>query len=157
VAAGRVLGGVSGGATLGLALLAAGAPIRAAVLHEPAAGSLVPGLLDAVAEAHRTGGVSGFARALYGNSWSRAVAPLDDEAVARDLSMFRAFEPRAAADVAVPVVLTVGARSPAIRHEVARVLGDRFGYEIRVLDGCGHAAHLEAPDEFAALLAEAAQ
>ena len=40
--AGAVVAGVSGGATLGLALAAAGVP-AAAVLHEPAVGSLLPG------------------------------------------------------------------------------------------------------------------
>src|SRR6187431_2725648 len=39
--------GVSGGATLGLAL-AGMRPLAGAVLHEPAVGSLVPGLLDHV-------------------------------------------------------------------------------------------------------------
>src|SRR6185437_7534407 len=58
--AGAVVGGVSGGATLGLALAAAGVPMTAAVLHEPAAGSLYPGLLDAVRAAYQAGGVAGF-------------------------------------------------------------------------------------------------
>src|ERR1700754_4648389 len=43
--AGAVVAGVSGGATLGLALAAAGVP-AAAILHDPAVFSLRPGLLD---------------------------------------------------------------------------------------------------------------
>ena len=48
VCQGAIVAGVSGGATLGLALAAAGVPMRAALLHEPAVGSLYPGLLDQV-------------------------------------------------------------------------------------------------------------
>ena len=61
---GAVVVGVSGGATLGLAL-ASDRVVAGAVLHEPAVGSLVPGLLDHVVAGFTTGGVPGFgARAL---------------------------------------------------------------------------------------------
>jgi pimeloyl-ACP methyl ester carboxylesterase len=40
---GALVVGVSGGATLGLELAARGAGFRAAILHEPAVGSLLPG------------------------------------------------------------------------------------------------------------------
>ena len=150
--AGRLVAGVSGGATLGLALLAAGADIRGAVLHEPAAGSLAPGLLDAVAAAYRTGGVRGFARTLYGASWHEDHSPEDPRAVGRDLAMFRGFEPAPRLDPTVRAVLTVGELSPPIRHEVVERLAQTFGYKVQVVPGCGHAAHLDAPDAWAAIL-----
>jgi pimeloyl-ACP methyl ester carboxylesterase len=155
---GAVVAGVSGGATLGLALAAAGVPIRGAVLHEPAAGSLYPGLLDAVRAAYRAGGVEGFAAALYGPAWTQAQAPEDPGAVARDLAMFTSFEPAApaapvaAAHCAGQVVLTVGERSPRARHESVRRLAKKFGFPVRELPGAGHAVHLDHPEVFAAAI-----
>ncbi|WP_026239583.1 alpha/beta fold hydrolase [Parafrankia discariae] len=154
--AGRVLGGVSGGATLGLAMLAAGVPMAAAVLHEPAVGSLVPGLLGPVAEAFTTGGVVAFGQRLYGPRWNVGHAPSDLTMVERDLAMFLAFEPGPPPAGAPPVLVTVGAQSPPVRHRAAAALRARFGLPVRVLPGCGHAVHLEAPELFAALLAETA-
>ncbi|WP_243407819.1 alpha/beta fold hydrolase [Frankia canadensis] len=152
---GAVYGGVSGGATLGLALLAAGAPLAGAVLHEPAVGSLLPGLLAPVAAAYAEGGVEAFGRALYGPAWTPAEAPPDPAAVDRDLSMFLEFEPLPLPARRGPVVVTVGATSPPVRHRAARLLHERFGLTVRVLPDCGHAAHLEAPAAFAHLLADA--
>jgi len=151
-----VFGGVSGGATLGLAALAAGVPLAAAVLHEPAVGSLLPGLLAPMAEAYASGGVPAFGRALYGPSWRPEDAPADPGAVARDLAMFLRFEPAAPAATPGPVVVTVGERSPEVRHRAAAALHRELGLPVRVLPGCGHAAHLEAPKAFADLLAEVA-
>ncbi|MDX6227751.1 MAG: hypothetical protein QOI76_1141 [Frankiales bacterium] len=153
---GAVVGGVSGGATLGLALAAAGVPFHAAVLHEPAAGSLVPGLLDAVAAAYHAGGVEGFAATLYGPLWSAADAPADDAAVARDLAMFRGYEPVAPADGAGPVLLTVGGDSPPVRQQVQQTLTAKLGVRGLTIAGVRHAVHLEAPHAFAALLRAAA-
>lgn len=143
--------GVSGGATLGLALLAAGVPLAGAVLHEPAAGSLVPGLLAPMAAAYASGGVAAFGAALYGPAWTAAMAPADPEAVRRDLAMFRAFEPAALAAPPDGAMTTVGAQSPAIRHEAARALRSHCGLPYRIIEGCGHAAHLERPDALASL------
>jgi pimeloyl-ACP methyl ester carboxylesterase len=147
-----VVAGVSGGATLGLALAAAGVPLRAALLHEPAAGSLYPGLLDQVRAAYQAGGVPAFAAALYGPAWTPGDAPGDPGAVARDLSMFSAFEPSAPAPGSGPVVLTVGGRSPRARHESVRRLADTFGLAVWELPGAGHAVQLEAPGVFAAAI-----
>jgi hypothetical protein len=72
VCADAVVVGVSGGATLGLALLAAGVLLAEAVLHEPAAGSLVPGLLAPMAAAYASGGMAAFGAALYGRAWTEA-------------------------------------------------------------------------------------
>ncbi len=152
---GAVVGGVSGGATLGLALAAAGVP-AAAVLHEPAVGSLLPGLLDQVRAAYAAGGVPAFARALYGSAWTQAQAPADPAAVARDLAMFSAFEPAAPAPGAGPVIITVGERSPEARHTAATRLADKFGFAVQVIPDAGHAVHLTHPAAFAAVLRQAA-
>jgi len=154
---GAVYGGVSGGATLGLALLAQGAALAGAVLHEPAVGSLLPGLLAPVAAAYAEGGVAAFGRALYGPAWTVEDAPADPAAVDRDLSMFLEFEPLPLAERTGPVVVTVGENSPPVRHRAARLLRDCLGLTVVVIPGCGHAAHLEAPAEFARLVAGAHQ
>lgn len=155
---GALVAGVSGGATLGLALLAAGAPLRAAVLHEPAVGALVPGLLADVARGYAADGVPGFGAALYGPGWEPSMAPVDPGAVDRDFAMFRAFEPDVGSLVASRAstrsVTTVGALSPPGRHEAARVLRERAGLACEELAGCGHAVHLDHPDAFAAVIAK---
>ena len=151
-----VFGGVSGGATLGLAALAAGVPLGAAVMHEPAVGSLVPGLLAPMAAAFAEGGVPAFGRTLYGPRWQLTDAPVDPGAVARDLAMFVRFEPTAPRPTPGPVIVTVGERSPEVRHRAAEALRRELGFQVRVLAGCGHAVHLEAPGAFAAVLVEVA-
>jgi hypothetical protein len=145
-----VLAGVSGGATLGLALAAAGVPFAAALLHEPAVGSLLPGLLEPFRAAYADGGPDAFGAALYGPAWTSAEAPDDPAAVGRDLAMFRGFEPAAPAPGAGAVVVTVGECSPPVRHESVRRLSARFGLPTEVLPGAGHAVHLEQPEAFAA-------
>lgn len=145
LARGAVVVGVSGGATLGLELLAGPDRIAGAVLHEPAVGSLVPGLLDHVVAGYRSGGVTGFGRALYGSSWTPGMAPADAGAVARDLAMFRAFQPGPLAAHQGPAVVTVGADSPPVRHEAARVLRELFGLPTRVLPGAAHFVQHDAP------------
>jgi pimeloyl-ACP methyl ester carboxylesterase len=154
---GALVVGVSGGATLGLALAAAGVPMTAALLHEPAVGSLLPGLLDGVREAYSAGGLPAFARALYGPAWTEAEAPADPAAVARDLAMFTGFEPAApASDMAAGrVIITVGERSPAIRHDSVSRLAAKFGYRAWVIPGTGHAVHLTHPKAFTAVIRRA--
>lgn len=155
LAEGTVVVGVSGGATLGLALAASDVALAGAVLHEPAVGSLVPGLLDHVVAGYRSGGVAGFGRALYGPAWSPSMAPADPGAVARDFAMFRAFEPRPVAPHQGPVVVTVGGDSPPVRHTAGRALAD-LGTNARVLPGCGHFVHHELPGALAAVVREVA-
>ncbi|PXY36963.1 hypothetical protein BA062_13480 [Prauserella flavalba] len=145
--------GVSGGATLGLELAARGVPIEGAVLHEPAAGSLAPGLLDHVAEGLATGGVRGFGTALYGPAWNPSLTTATLETVAGEFAMFGAFEPAPLGDAAARVTLTVGEHSPPSRHRSVRALCEHLGTRQRVLPGVGHAAHLEN----GAALAELAQ
>lgn len=151
LAEGAVVVGVSGGATLGLALAASDVAITGAVLHEPAVGSLVAGLLDHVVAGYRSGGVAGFGRALYGPAWSPSMAPADPGAVARDLAMFRAFEPRPVAPRQGPVVVTVGGDSPPLRHAAARALED-LGATARVLPSCRHFVQQEALATFAGVV-----
>lgn len=150
---GAIVAGVSGGATIGLALAARSTPMRAAVLHEPAAGSLAPGLLAHVAEGLRTGGVAGFGHALYGPGWSPADAPADPPAVSRDFAMFGAFEPTTVGPFAGPVLLTVGEYSTASRHQSVRALSAHLDVPYQVIPGARHAVHLDAPAAFAAVVA----
>jgi pimeloyl-ACP methyl ester carboxylesterase len=150
---GAVVAGVSGGATLGLALAATGVPMTAALLHEPAVGSLLPGLLAPYRAAYASGGTAAFAAALYGPAWTPDEAPADADAlVARDLAMFAAFEPAAPAPAAGPVVITVGECSPPVRHESVRRLAERFALTQETIPGARHAAHLEHPEQLAAAI-----
>ena len=163
-AEGAVVVGVSGGATLGLALVAAGVPVAGAVLHEPAVGSLVPGLLTHVADAYTAHGVPGFGSALYGPAWDPSMAPADEAAVGRDFAMFRAFQPTPPTPTrpptpsgpSGPVLTTVGALSPPARFAAARALLEFAGLPYLALDGCGHAVHLERPEALAAVVREVA-
>ena len=150
--AGAIVVGVSGGATIGLALAARSVPMRAAILHEPAAGSLAPGLLAHVAQGLRAGGVAGFGHALYGPSWSPTDAPADPAAVERDFAMFSAFEPTQLGAGVGPVLLTVGERSPATRHRSVRALSAHLDVPFEVIPGGHHAVHLDAPSAFASVI-----
>ena len=148
---GAVVVGVSGGATLGLAL-ASDQLLAGAVLHEPAVGSLVPGLLDHVVAGFTAGGVPGFGAALYGPSWTPGMAPDDPGAVARDLAMFRRFEPAALHPVQSRVVVTVGEHSPPARHRAAWALHDLLDVEVRVLPGAGHFVQHDHPEALVAVV-----
>lgn len=151
---GSWLVGVSGGATLGLALAAAGVPLAGAVLHEPAVGSLEPGLLVPVVSAFTAHGTAGLGRQLYGQSWEPAMAGVvDDEDTAAELAMFRSFEPTPLPASAGRVVATVGALSPDIRHRSVAVLAAAIGCESHVVDGASHFAPRDAPVPFAAAVA----
>lgn len=147
--------GMSGGATLGLALAAAGAPIAGAILHEPAAGSLVPHLLTPAAEAFARGGTAEFGATLYGPSWRPAMAVgVDDAVTARELAMFRAVEPGPPVPPAGPVLVTYGAQSPPVRRTAAEALRDTCGYPIRELPATGHFAAVDAPRAIATVVGE---
>ncbi|MFC3965457.1 alpha/beta fold hydrolase [Nocardia jiangsuensis] len=155
--AGAVVAGVSGGATLGLELAARGVPFAAAVLHEPAAGSLVPRLLAPVAAAFADGGTGAFARTLYGDSWHDGLTTADPGTIAAELRMFRAFEPRPLpAGIAERTLLTVGADSPEPRYRADAALTRLLGVRRRVVPGA-HALHLDHPAVLADLIREAAR
>jgi pimeloyl-ACP methyl ester carboxylesterase len=141
--------GISGGATLGLELAARGVEVASALLHEPAAGSLAPGLLTQVAEGLAADGVAGFGRALYGPSWTMSTTKASLETVGRELAMFGAFEPRPLGVLPDRVVLTVGQRSPLARHDSVWALSGYLGVRRHVLAGAGHAAYIELAEAFA--------
>lgn len=145
---------ISGGATLGLALAATGTPLRGAILHEPAVGSLVPGLLAPMAAAFESGGTAAFARVLYGRSWEPepGASWLDDEVTARELAMFRSFEPATPHPAAGRVVTTIGWDSPPIRGEAARALKAAFGIPIVDVPEAGHFAPYDAAEAFASAI-----
>ncbi|MBB5911398.1 pimeloyl-ACP methyl ester carboxylesterase [Nocardia transvalensis] len=149
--AGAFVAGVSGGATLGLELAARGVPLAGALLHEPAAGSLAPGLLDHVAAALASEGVEGFGRALYGPLWRPDRTEASVATVRAEFAMFRGFEP-APLGTAHSVTLTVGANSPRPRHDSVRALAEHLGAGVRILPGVGHAAHLESGETLAGVI-----
>jgi hypothetical protein len=98
-----------------------------------------------VARAYTDGGVPAFGAALYGPSWDRSMGPADDEAVGRDLMMFREFEPVLPTVAVEHVVTTAGELSAPLRHQVGRALRDSLGLGFTVLSGAGHGVHLDAP------------
>ncbi|WP_227981474.1 alpha/beta fold hydrolase [Nocardia spumae] len=149
--------GVGGGATLGLELAARGIPVRGALLHEPAAGSLAPGLLAPVAAALREGGVERFGRTLYGPRWTPERTHATPATVGAELAMFLGFEPRPLGAAATRITLTVGAQSPPARHLSVDRLAAFLGTAVRAIPGSGHAVHLERPAALAALVAELAE
>lgn len=150
-----VLVGVSGGATLGWELVSRTSCPAAAVLHEPAAGSLRPGLLAGPLKALEEGGPASFARTLYGTAWTEEEMA-DSRTVPQDVAMFAGFEPQPPHPKAGPVQLTVGGASPPVRHEVAEAFELRFGLPAAVLPQAGHAVHLERPELLAGLVLQAA-
>jgi pimeloyl-ACP methyl ester carboxylesterase len=151
LAEGAFVVGVSGGATLTLALAASPVALAGGIAHEPAVGSLVPGLLAPMAAAFAERGTTGFAETLYGPAWRPELGPADPGAVARELPMFRAFEPEAARPGQGPVLVTVGGDSPAPRHAAAAAL-EGLGYETAVLPECRHFLPQESPDALVRLI-----
>jgi pimeloyl-ACP methyl ester carboxylesterase len=146
--------GVSGGATLGLAL-ASRVQLAGAVLHEPAVGRLAPDLLSAYAEAFEAGGTQAFGRALYGKGWESSSAPPGgDDVTRRELAMFRSFEPQRRAVGQARILVTVGASSPAIRHRASQALHGDLGYEVHTIPGAGHFVANDSPELLAALISE---
>ena len=154
-AAGAWVLGFSGGATLGLGLAASAVPLAGAVLHEPAVGSLAPGLLGPFADALSRGGPAAFGKALYGPSWTLPEGPAGAPDVLRaELAMFGGFEPEPPAPTAGRVLVTYGGTSPRPRHLAAEALQRRLGYDIQALPGCGHFVVHDRPEVFAGAVAE---
>jgi pimeloyl-ACP methyl ester carboxylesterase len=146
--------GLSGGATLGLALAATDVPLAGAVLHEPAVGSLAPGLLRPVASAFAASGVAGLGSTLYGPSWNPSVCPPPAGAAAgAELAMFRSFEPAPLSPAAGRVVVTYGGASPAVRRTAAEALLP-LGASVQPIPGVGHFAPYDHPAAFAATIAD---
>jgi pimeloyl-ACP methyl ester carboxylesterase len=151
---GAIVVGVSGGATLGLELAARGVEFEAALLHEPAAGSLAPGLLAHVARGFEEQGVEGFGRALYGPAWSAGETTANRATVAREFAMFAAFEPAAIGELADRIILSWGSFSPHPREQSVSALSAHLTIRTRVIQGASHAAHLEAPRSLAEAVLE---
>jgi pimeloyl-ACP methyl ester carboxylesterase len=80
------------------------------------------------------------------------MAPADQDAVARDLAMFRRFEPAAIRVGQGRVVVTVGEHSPPPRHHAAWALHDLLGVEVRVLPGTGHFVQHDNPEALVAVV-----
>jgi pimeloyl-ACP methyl ester carboxylesterase len=156
-----LVAGCSGGATVALAAaLLVPDRVTAAVAHEPAVGSLAPGLLDVVAAALARGGGLELLRTLAGpDTWARLspddVADLEaqSEVVEADARAFMCWEPPLTlADDAARIISSVGDRSDALRRGVARRLEQRAHARVVVVPRCGHLAQLDAPRELAAVV-----
>ncbi|MBX3283919.1 MAG: alpha/beta hydrolase [Actinobacteria bacterium] len=166
--AGGLVVGVSGGATVGLALAirhpeAAGA----LVLHEPLLGRHAAGLHARFHEAAAlaaTGleGAMTVVRSVMGDDTWEALGPHGRAAAwdqaARwqaEIPRFAAFDPTAEELGRLhdrPVLATVGARSTVERRLAAAVLQNLAGVDVVEVPGAGNAAHLDAPDAFASVL-----
>lgn len=164
-----VWAGVSGGATIALAV-AIRRPdlVSALLLHEPALGPLAGGLharLRGAAAAVRSAddlaeGAVTLARALSGErAWAGLPAPVRHAVraagpvVRTEISQFPAFSPGAAALCGLRgtrVVSSVGARSGAERWHAGAVL-ETLAHAAPARPASGHLVQLEAPDAFARL------
>ncbi|MDX6410043.1 MAG: (E)-2-((N-methylformamido)methylene)succinate hydrolase [Gaiellaceae bacterium] len=159
--------GVSGGATLVLALaMAAPAVVRSAVLHEAVFGPLAPDLHVALqaaaarlkASGNGPEGVREFMVGLVGEERMAALPAAAVTAILHRRDVIRAEVPEfiafapAAEDLArladVALVATVGAQSPDFRQVAARVLVERTAARLEVLDGVRHLPQLDAPEAF---------
>ena len=164
--------GVSGGATLGVvAACRRPAVIRGALLHEPLIGTRAAALHDGVQAAaarlaigqhdpaHVESSAADFVAGLVGpGSWTalgpdgRASVIERARLVGAEVPQFAGFEAPAAPDGSVPVVITVGERSPDARHEAAERAAELLHGRVVVIAGIGHLPQIEAPDLFADLI-----
>lgn len=169
--AGQVVVGTSGGATLAWELCARGCPLASAVIHEPAAGSLVPELLlypglvwtdwrkkrEEMATSIEwqqwcRNAAEEFGRRLYGSCWTPDELPRNPEAVLRDYLMFSRFEPRK--PMCSDITLTVGAMSPKLRYDVSTCFLEHFGVPSVVIPNACHCVQLENPVGFSVMIAK---
>ncbi|MEQ1785728.1 MAG: alpha/beta hydrolase [Acidimicrobiales bacterium] len=161
--------GVSGGATLALALaLRHPSPGRSFVLHEPLVGRLAAQLHDRftrsarLAERSDADALAVMKDVLGPITW----ACLDDDAkeavvaaapsARGEVPVFVAFDPsrdELATLDGTPVLTTVGSRSGRDRIAAAEVLATVGGAVVSVVRDCGNAAQIDAPDAFADLIA----
>lgn len=158
-----VVAGCSGGATIALAAaLTVPERVVAAVSHEPAVGSLGPALMALIATSVQTGGMA-LVQALAGPAtWARLTAEqladleLYAAIVADDARAYLVWEPPLdrVADAA-PIVCTVGQHSSPMRHSIARVVEERIGAQVVVVDDCAHLVQLDAPSAFASIITAA--
>jgi pimeloyl-ACP methyl ester carboxylesterase len=164
-AAGGLVVGVSGGATLGLSLaIRHPSCVGALVLHEPLVGPLAPELhqrflLAATEAAEGDAQAMGVVRAVMGDTAWDALGPAG-RAEARaaaprwrgEVAQFAAFAPQVAELAglrAIPSLVTVGGRSGPERWAAAEVLRQHAGAEVAVVPDAGNAVQLDAPVAFA--------
>jgi pimeloyl-ACP methyl ester carboxylesterase len=165
--------GVSGGATLVLALaLAHPDLVSAAVVHEPVIGPLAPelhGELRAAAtqlsSSPGPAGTVAFVRALVGpQTWDGLDADQVDDVTALDrviraeVPLFMGFAPSAdelRGLAGVALVSSVGATSRCSRHAAAAAVAAHTACSRAVLHGVGHLAQLEDPVALAGVLRDA--
>lgn len=169
-AAGRpvYLVGVSGGATLGLAVaLRHPWVLEGVVTHEPLIGPLQPALHARVTQAAidladgpSPDAAEHFLRLLYGaescetqDEHAAAWAREHWRTICSEVAAFAAFAPDevALADLKPRHLTTVGSRSAPERHNVSQVLSGT-GADARVVDGSGHHVLVDAPLAFAHLI-----
>ena len=83
----------------------------------------------------------------------RAAVEARSALIACEVPRFARFEPRSVPpDGAVRVVITVGERSPAVRHDAARRAAELLHGSVHVIPGVGHLPQVEAPTAFAELI-----
>lgn len=163
-----VIVGVSGGATVGLALATRHPEIvEAAVLHEPLVGPHAPALHAAITARADLLATSDDARtdelliALVGHDTWAALPQARRDAVDRaqvraEVPVFARFE--ITADEVerlydIPFTTTIGARSGLERRAPAAWLAEHAKAHVMPVDGAGNSAHLDAPVTFAAIVA----
>lgn len=162
--------GVSGGATLVLALaLAAPGLVVAAVVHEPVIGPLAPELhaelsaaADRLATSRGDAGALAFVQALVGaTTWARLDAGQVADVAARadvvraEVPQFLAFAPTAAqlrSVAGLALLSSVGARSRNSRHLAAAAVSSCTDRAPLLLPDVGHLAQLDDPPALARAL-----
>lgn len=154
--------GVSGGATVGVALAVRHRGLLSGiVLHEPLLGIHAPALhqrVAAAAERVRDGTddtVLAILRSIIGEHTSALPANVDR--VRAEIPVFARFNPtlddlRGLADSGLPVLTTVGGRSGPERHEAAAALQELAHAQVRIIEGAGNSVQLDAPKAFAAVI-----
>lgn len=165
-----VLAGVSGGATLALAMAMRGCDrLDAVVLHEPLVGPGAPELHERISDAAaklRDGGTTEhFLAAMVGaDRWATLPAHLRRAALEREPAIrsevpsFAAFAPPTAdfyrrSDIMITT--TIGSHSGAARRAAADLIERHMGATRRTIAGTGHLVQLDRPEHFATCILEA--
>lgn len=159
-----LVAGVSGGATLALALAGGGAPVSGVVAHEPLLGSFAPELAGAVRASHAALAegtmqpAEWFAGLVGVGAWQRLTGERRAEAIVAhadllaEITPFVEWEPDDAEVAALRrhrILTTVGERSGRARLRAAAAAHRRLGAAVDVLPGAGHLVQFEAPAAFA--------
>lgn len=161
--------GLSGGATLAVAMAVTGHRCLAGVIaHEPLVGPLAPSLFGGVVEAadrlasdDSAGAAERFVCSLVGPAAWDALPASAREFVAEhagatrgEVPQFVAFTPTTAelAKIRVPLLVTTGADSARPRHEAAAILQGISGCGVAVIENAGHLAPWEQPARYASVV-----